>query len=58
VITPAEAGTIAALVDTFVRAIENSDFDRRLQLLEASGANQPAAVAGMYGAGPGRYFNP
>jgi len=27
--------TIAAVVDTFVRAIETSDFDRRLQLVEA-----------------------
>jgi hypothetical protein len=34
VITPGEAGTIAAMVDTFVRAIETSDFDRRLQELE------------------------
>src|SRR5437762_11848625 len=33
-ITPGEAATIAAVVDTFVRAIETSDFDRRLQLLE------------------------
>jgi hypothetical protein len=30
VITPGEAGTIAAVVDTFVRAIETSDFERRL----------------------------
>jgi hypothetical protein len=33
-ITPGEAATIVAVVDTFVRAIETSDFDRRLQLLE------------------------
>ena len=33
-ITPGEAATIAAVVDTFVRAIETSDFDRRLQKLE------------------------
>ena len=33
-ITPGEAATIAAVVDTFVRAIETSDFDRRLQLME------------------------
>src|SRR6266851_7817603 len=33
-ITPGEAATIAAVVDTFVRAIETSDFDRRLKLVE------------------------
>jgi len=33
-ITPGEAGRIAGVVDTFVRAIETSDFDRRLQELE------------------------
>ncbi len=35
-ITPGEAATIAAVVDTFVRAIETSDFDRRLQKIEKS----------------------
>jgi hypothetical protein len=34
-ITPGEAATIAAVVDTFVRAIETSDFDRRLKIVEA-----------------------
>src|SRR5947207_4135259 len=34
-ITPGEAGTIAAVVDTFVRAIETTDFDRRLKIMEA-----------------------
>ena len=34
VITPGEAGRIAAMVDTFIRAIDTSDFDRRLQELE------------------------
>ena len=34
VITPGEAGRIAGVVDTFVRAIETSDFDQRLQELE------------------------
>src|SRR6267142_2049632 len=34
-ITPGEAATIAAVVDTFVRAIETSDFDRRLKIMEA-----------------------
>jgi hypothetical protein len=54
-ITPGEAGTIAAVVDTFVRAIETSDFDRRLQELE--GRSKPNATAGMVGAGWGGRFN-
>jgi hypothetical protein len=33
-ITPGEAERIAAVVHTFVRAIDASDFDRRLQELE------------------------
>jgi hypothetical protein len=33
-ITPGEAGRIAAVVDTFVRAIETSDFEERLKELE------------------------
>lgn len=37
-LTPGEAGALAQIVDTFVRAIETSDFDRRLQLLEADAA--------------------
>jgi len=45
VITPGEAGRIAAVVDTFVRAIETSDFDRRLQLVEDSFKARPAASA-------------
>jgi len=56
-ITPAEAATIAAVVDTFVRAIETSDFERRLQLVEADCSNYPDAAAGMYGSGPGGYYN-
>ena len=43
VITPGEAGTIAAVVDTFVRAIETSDFDRRLKILEADLPPEPQA---------------
>ncbi|MGC2199213.1 MAG: DUF5681 domain-containing protein [Stellaceae bacterium] len=35
-ITPGEAATIASVVDTFVRAIETSDFERRLKLAEDS----------------------
>src|ERR1700736_4189956 len=53
VITPGEAATIAAVVDTFVRAIETSDFERRLQLVEADCSDHPAAAAGMNGAGAG-----
>jgi hypothetical protein len=48
-VTLGEAATIAAVVDTFVRAIETSDFDRRLQLVEASYSKQrgpqPACTA-------------
>ena len=58
-ITPGEAATIAAVVDTFVRAIETSDFERRLQQVEADHFNQPGEAAGMYGAGPNGYsYNP
>ena len=42
-ITPGEAGRIAAVVDTFVRAIETSEFERRLQELEGSFKAQDAA---------------
>ena len=35
VITPAEGAEVAKVVDTYVRAIEASDFDRRLKALEA-----------------------
>ena len=52
VITPAEAETIAAVVDTFVRAIETSDFERRLRLVEADHFNQPDEAADMYGDSP------
>jgi hypothetical protein len=46
-ITPGEAQRIAAVVDTFVRAIDASDFDRRLQELEdASKAREEAVIAG------------
>jgi hypothetical protein len=43
-ITPGEAGTIAAVVDTFVRAIETSDFDRRLKIMEADLPTCPGDV--------------
>lgn len=35
-ITPGEAGRIAAMIDTFVRAIETSEFERRLQELQTT----------------------
>ena len=45
-ITPGEAERIAAVVDTFVRAIDASDFDRRLQELEdASKARAATRIA-------------
>jgi hypothetical protein len=53
-ITPGEATTIAAVVDTFVRAIETSDFDRRLQLMEDNFASRARAEAS---AGPTMRFN-
>ena len=40
-ITPGEAQAIARMVTTFVQTIETSDFDQRLQVLEARQA-QPA----------------
>src|SRR5882724_852603 len=57
VITPGEAATIAAVVDTFVRAIETSDFERRLKIVEDEYAAQPAQVPGMFGTGLGGQFN-
>lgn len=33
-ITPSEAGEVARMVETFVRAIEASDYDRRLRMVE------------------------
>jgi hypothetical protein len=45
--TPGEAGRIAAVVDTFVRAIQTSEFERRLQELEGRfKAQDTARVAG------------
>src|SRR5947207_9186889 len=54
-ITPAEAATIAAVVDTFVRAIETSDFERRLRLVEADHFDNTGAAAGLNGVGPNGY---
>jgi len=58
-ITPGEAATIAAVVDTFVRAIETSDFERRLRLVEADHFDHPGAAAGINGTGAnGYHYNP
>jgi hypothetical protein len=46
------------VVYTFVRAIETSDFERRLQPVEADHANRSDAPAGTNGAGPKRSYNP
>ena len=54
-ITPGEAGRIAGVVDTFVRAIDTSDFDRRLQEFEDK-LKAPAA-AGTAATGSGWYYN-
>ena len=55
-ITPAEAGTMAAVVDTFVRAIETSDFDRRLKIMEADlPAGAPEARAKSWTPGDAGY---
>jgi hypothetical protein len=58
VITPDEAFKLGQLVDTFMLAIETSEFDRRLQSLEADRANYPDDAAGMNGAGAGWPYNP
>jgi hypothetical protein len=50
-ITPGEA----AVVDTFVRAIETSDFERRLQVVEADHFDQPGEAVDMYRAGSNGY---
>jgi hypothetical protein len=57
VITPGEAATIAAVVDTFVRAIETSDFERRLKLVEDEYQAQREDVPKMFGTGLGGQFN-
>ena len=50
-ITPGEAATIAAVVDTFIRAIETSDFDRRLQIIEAELPARPGDVPELFDGG-------
>jgi hypothetical protein len=39
-ITPGEAAALAEVADTYIRAIETSEFDRRLRALEAAHAAQ------------------
>jgi hypothetical protein len=46
------------VVDTFVRAIETSDFERRLKIVEADIPTSREDVPEMFGAGLGRSFNP
>ena len=48
-ITPDEAFKLSQMVDTFVRAIDTSDFDKRLQKLENAGAEESANAVGWYG---------
>ena len=51
--------TAAAVVDTFVRAIETSDFERRLRQVEADHFDHPGAAAGINGTGAnGYHYNP
>ena len=40
-ITPGEAYELSQVVDTFIRAIDAADFERRLQRIEAAGAPRP-----------------
>ncbi len=47
-ITPAEGQAIARMVTTFVETIEVSDFDRRLQLLEADQSEPPSSPLGVW----------
>jgi hypothetical protein len=51
-----KAATIAAVVDTFGRAIETSDFERRLRLVEADYFDQPGAPAAINGADANGYY--
>ena len=49
VITPGEGEAIARIVDTFVRAIEASDFERRLKAIEIADRERDEAAAGPSG---------
>jgi hypothetical protein len=56
-ITPGEAGRIAAVVDTFIQAIETSDFERRLQSIELGFAHR-GEVSKPVVSRPGHPHNP
>jgi hypothetical protein len=58
VITPGEAARIAGVVDTFVRAIETSDFERRLKIVEAETLDRSVNVPEMFDTRLGGQFNP
>ena len=58
VITPGEAERIAAVVDTFVRAIETSDFERRLKIVEAETLECAVNAPEMFDARFRGQFNP
>ena len=57
VITVGEAGTIAVVVDTFVRAIEASDFERRLEEAEDGLSRNPDTAAPRSRIGAGGALN-
>ena len=58
IVTPDEAFKLGQLVDTFMRAIETSEFDRRLRIVEAEYADRADEATGMNRAGPGWSYNP
>jgi hypothetical protein len=47
IITPGEGEAIARIVDSFVRAIETSDFERRLKVIEDDCVAEREAAAGF-----------
>jgi hypothetical protein len=49
-ITPDDAFKLSQMVDTFVRAIETSDFDKRLQILENASAEPSTNAVGWMAA--------
>jgi hypothetical protein len=48
-IAPDEAFKLSQMIDTFVRAIDTSDFDKRLQMLENGHAEEAANAVGWNG---------
>jgi hypothetical protein len=53
-----EAARIAGVVDTFVRVIETSDFERRLKIVEGETPLRAVKMPEMFGTGLGGQFNP